>query len=184
MKLPVFAALFALALAAPTAALAQTPAKTPDPQRDATREQLRQVLASAGQLSDVNISFRQSTKQPYNFTGTTTAGLSNADSLEVVVSVGERDTIRIFVYPHYNGSYINTKRARDPDGLKDKLLYLTSQNFLYWGADDTSDVFSGFTFTLESGFPKEAIVLVLRSIHNTDRFVGQLRPFIDGTSAK
>jgi hypothetical protein len=182
MKHPIFVALFAMALVAPT--LAQTPAGAPDPGRDAAREQLRQVLASAGQLPDVNISFQQSSKPPYNFIGTTSAGLSNADSLEVVVSLGEHDTIRVWVYPHYNGGYINTKKARDPSGLKDKLLYFTDRNFLFWGADETYDVFSGYLFTLESGFPKDAIVQVLRSIHNTDIFVGQLRPFIDGTSAK
>lgn len=184
MKFPVFAALFALAIAAPTVGQAQTPAMTADPQRDATREQLRQALASAGQRSDVNIAFRQSVKQPYNFAGTLSVGLSNADALEVVVSVTKQNTIGFRVYPHYNGSYINTKKARDPSGLKDRLLYLTDQNFLYWGADETFDVFSGYTFTLESGFPQEAIVSVLRSIHNTDRFVGELRPFIEGTTAK
>ena len=31
-------------------------------------------------------------------------------------------------------------------------------------------------------FPSDAIVIVLRSIRNTDKFVGQLRPFIDGTT--
>jgi hypothetical protein len=184
MKHPVFAPLFALALLAPTAALPQTPAKTPDPQREATREQVRQLLASAGQLSDVNIAFRQSTKQPYNFSGTASGGLSNADSLEVVVSVGDQNTVRVFVYPRYNGGYINTKRARDPGGLKDRLLCFTSKNFLYWGAGETYDVFSGYAFTLESGFPKESMALVLRSIRNLDRFVGQLRTFIDGTSAR
>jgi hypothetical protein len=65
-----------------------------------------------------------------------------------------------------------------------ELLYLSDQNFLFWGADDTGDVFSGYTVTLESGFPRDALVTVLRSIHNTDKFVGQLRPFIDGTAAK
>jgi hypothetical protein len=184
MKLQVFATLFAIALVAPTAAVGQTPAETPDPQRDVTREQVRDVLASAGRLPDVNISFRQSTKQPYNFVGDITTGLSNADSFEVVVSITRLSVVRFFVYPHYNGSYINTKKARYPSGLKDKLLYFTDQNFLYWGADETNDVFCGFTFTLESEFPKESFVAVLRSIRNTDRFVGQLRPFIDGTAAK
>jgi hypothetical protein len=184
MKHPILLALFAMALVAPTVTFAQTPAGTPNPGREATREQLRQVLVSTGQLPDVNIAFQQSSKQPNNFTGTTSAGLSNADSLEVVVSLGEHDTIRVWVYPHYNGGYINTKKARDPSGLKDKLLYFTDRNFLFWGADESFDVFSGFLFTLESGFPKDAIVQVLRSIRNTDIFVGQLRPFIDGTSAK
>ncbi|HEX3551044.1 MAG TPA: hypothetical protein VHT53_11740 [Candidatus Elarobacter sp.] len=150
--------------------------------RDTTREQLRSVLASAGQRSDVGVTFRQSTKNPYNFVGSMTRGLSNSDSLEIVISVTQKDTIGFRVYPHYNGGYINLAKARNPSALMGKLLYLSDQNFLFWGADDTQDVFAGYTITLESGFPSDAIVVVLRSIHNTDGFVGQLRPYIDGSS--
>ncbi len=180
MKFSFSIALMALALAVPALASADSAVATPDPARDATREQVRAVLDSAGKRSDVDIAFHQSTKNPYNFAGTAT-GLTNADSLEVVVSVTKSDTIGFRVYPHYKGGYINTKKARDPSGLKDKLLYLTDQNFLFWGADDTFDVFCGYTFTLESGFPKESIVVVLRSIRNADKFVGEMRPFIDGS---
>jgi hypothetical protein len=49
--------------------------------------------------------------------------------------------------------------------------------------DSSSDVFAGYTFTLESGFPEEAVTIVLRSIKNSDKFVGDMRPNIDGTSA-
>ena len=45
-----------------------------------------------------------------------------------------------------------------------RLLYYSDQNFLFWGADDTADVFCGYTVTLESGFPSDAIVVILRSI--------------------
>jgi hypothetical protein len=152
------------------------------PQRDATREQLRQVLATAGARSDVNVEFRQSTKNPYNFVGSMT-GFTNSDSCEVIVSVTKSDTIGIRVYPHYHGNYINLGRAKDRDGLMRKLLYYSDQNFLYWGADDTSDVFSGYTFTLESGFPADAIVIVLRSLRNADKYVGEMRPVIDGSVA-
>jgi hypothetical protein len=151
--------------------------------RDATREKVRQVLETGGARSDVNTTFRQSTKNPYNFVGTMTTGLKNAESLEVVVSVTASDTIGFRVYPHYKNGYVNLGRAVDQAGLMRKLLYYSDQNFLYWGADDTADVFSGYTVTLESGFPQDVIVVVLRSIKNTDRFVGELRPFIDGTTA-
>jgi hypothetical protein len=67
------------------------------------------------------------------------------------------------------------------NGLMRKLLWYSDQNFLFWGADDTGDVFSGYTVTLESGFPQDAIVTVLRSIRNTDKYVGEMRPFIDGS---
>ncbi len=111
-----------------------------------------------------------------------TTGLKNCDSLEVVISVTEHDTIGFRVYPHYNGGYINLNKARDANALMRRLLFLSDENFLFWGADDTQDVFSGYTITLESGFPADAVTIVVRSIHNTDGFVGQMRPMIDGSS--
>jgi len=151
--------------------------------RDATREKVRQVLTTAGARSDVNVTFRQSTKNLYNFTGSMTTGMKNAEYLEIVVSVTKSDTIGFRIYPHYKGGYINLGKARDTNGLMRKLLYYSDQNFLFWGADDTADVFCGYTVTLESGFPSDAIVVILRSIKNTDKFVGEMRPFIDGTTA-
>ena len=149
--------------------------------RDATRDKVRQVLTTAGQRSDVNVTFRQSAKNPYNFVGSMT-GLKNVDNLEIVVSVTKSDTIGFRIYPHYKGGYINLGKARDANGLMRKLLYYSDQNFLFWGADDTADVFCGYTVTLESGFPSDAIVVILRSIKNTDKFVGEMRPYIDGTT--
>jgi hypothetical protein len=61
-----------------------------------------------------------------------------------------------------------------------KLLQYNDNNFLFFGADDTNDVFAGYTFTLESGFPNEAITIVLRSLRNQDKYVGEMRPLIDG----
>jgi hypothetical protein len=173
MQRRIAAALFALLLTAGPAGAQQS-------SRDATRAQLGDLLASAGQRSDVNATFRQSTKNPYNYVASMT-GFSNCDSLEVVISVTKSDTIGFRVYPHYSGGYINLGKAKDTNGLMRRLLYLSDQNFLFWGADDTADVFSGYTVTLESGFPSDAIVTVLRSIRNTDKFVGGMRPFIDGS---
>lgn len=169
-------ALFAAALLTGAPASAQS-------DRDATREKLRQILTSAGQRSDVNVTFRQSTKNPYNFVGSMTSGLKNSENLEIVVSVTKSETIGFRIYPHYKGGYINLGKARDTNGLMRKLLYYSDQNFLFWGADDTADVFCGYTVTLESGFPQDAIVVILRSIRNTDKFVGEMKPFIDGTTA-
>lgn len=170
MRLFILAAI-CLFVSAPLTAAAQS-------DRDSTREQLRQVLATGGARDDVNVTFRQSTKNPYNFVGVMQTGLTYSDSLEIVVSVSEQQTIGFRIYPHYKGRYINTLRAKNPSALMHKLLYLTDQNFLFWGEDDTHDVFSGYTFTLESGFPSEAIVIVLRSIRNQDKFVGEVAPFI------
>jgi hypothetical protein len=175
MRLRIAAVLFALIFAAGVPASAQVT-------RDSTRENVRDTLNTAGQRSDINVTFRQSTKNPYNFVGTMT-GLSNVDNLEIVISVTKSDTIGFRIYPHYKGGYINIGKAKDPNALMRKLLYYSDQNFLFWGADDTSDVFCGYTVTLESGYPRDAIVTVLRSIRNTNKFVGEMKPFIDGTPA-
>lgn len=149
--------------------------------RNSVREKLRVLLESAGQRRDINAIFRQSTQQPYNFVGMMTDGFKNVDSLEVLVGATPDETISVIVFPHYNGSYINIDKAKSPFGLLRRLINLNDHNFLYWGADDSGDVFCGYTITLESGFPTEALLMVLRSIRNTDQFIGQLRPLIDGT---
>jgi hypothetical protein len=151
--------------------------------RDQTRELLRASLNRYGSLAEVNINFRQSEKEPYNFVGTMTAGLKNSQALEVVINVSAQNTIHLRVFPHYNGSYVNLDKARDTAGLMRKLLDFSNRNFLFWGADDTFDVFAGYNFTLESGYPEAAISTVLRSIRTLDQYVGELRPLIDGSSA-
>ena len=149
--------------------------------RNRTRERLATLLETAG--PKINVSFTQSQKQPYNYVGMLRTGLVNADSFEVVISVTPKDTIGFRIYPHYDKSYVNVDRAKDRAGLMRLLLRLSDRAFLFWGADETGDVFTGYTFTLESGFPEEAIEIVLRSIANSDKFIGELRPFIDGSSA-
>ncbi len=149
-----------------------------DSSRDATRTQLADLLQTAGARADVAVVFQQSTENSYNFVGTMTTGLVNSDSLEIFISVTKSDTIGFTIYPHYKGRYINIGRAKLATALMRKLLYLSGQNFLFWGTDDTADVFSGYKITLESGFPADAITTVLRSIRYTDKVVGQLKPFI------
>lgn len=152
--------------------------------RAATREQLSQLLARHGSRDDVNIVFRPSRSNEWNFSGTRTTGLTYSDSLEVIAAVGDRQTLSFMVYPRYKGNYIGIERARDSMGLMRHLLELTNETFFYWGVDTDGDVFCGFNFTLESGFPSEAILVVLSSIENMDRYVGELRPFIDGPGRK
>jgi hypothetical protein len=65
-----------------------------------------------------------------------------------------------------------------------QMVRFSDQNFLFWGADSSSDIFAGYNFTLESGFPDAAINIVLRSIANVDTFIGQMRPSIDGSAAQ
>jgi len=149
--------------------------------RNRTRQRLADLLAKAG--PEVKVDFSQSQKQPYNYVGMLRTGLVNADLFEIVISVTPKDTIGFRIYPHYNKSYINVDNVKDRTGLMRLLLRLSDRAFLFWGADETGDIFTGYTFTLESGFPDEAIKIVLRSIVNSDKFVGEMRPFIDGSSA-
>jgi hypothetical protein len=180
VRLKFWSALLPLLLVLATA----FPAVAQDAERDATRAKLATLLARVGQRSDVDTTFTQNTKNPYNFVGSATGGLSNAQSLEIVISVGKSNTIGFRIYPHYNNGYINIGKAKDPNGLMRRMLLFSSDNFLFWGADDSADVYCGYGITLESGFPDDAITTVLRSIRNTDKYVGELRPFFDGSTGK
>ena len=144
-----------------------------------TREMLAQLLEKAG--PDLKVSFSQSQKQPFNYVGSLKTGLVNADSFEIVISVTPNETIGFRIYPHYKNGYINVDKAKNSAGLMKLLLRLSDRAFLFWGADEAGDIFTGYTFTLESGFPEEAIRIVLSSIVNSDKFIGEMRPFIDGT---
>lgn len=146
-----------------------------------TRERLAALLEKAG--PDLHMTFSQSQKQPFNYICSLRTGLVNAESFEVVVSVSPKDTIAFRIYPHYNKGYVNVDRVKDPVAFMRLLLRLSDRAFLYWGADESGDIFTGYTFTLESGFPEDAIKIVLRSIVNSDKFIGELRPSIDGSSA-
>ena len=161
-----------------TLATAQTPQEK-EAARNATRERLGQLLASSGPKKGIEIAFRPSSKNPYNFVGVKRGGLTNAEGFEVVVGVSNDNTIGFRIYPYYKGGYINIDKARNGSGLMHKLLNLSDHNFLFWGADDTGDIFAGYTFTLESGFPDKSIEIVLYSIAPLDPYVGQMRQFID-----
>ncbi len=152
-----------------------------DASRVRTRESLAALLNKAG--PGINVAFRQSTKQPFNYVGVMKQGLVNAESLEIVISVTANDTVGFRIYPHYKSGYINVDKVKNGSGVMRQLLRLSDRAFLFWGADESGDVFTGYTFTLESGFPEEAIRIVLRSIVNCDKFVGEMRPNIDGTTA-
>lgn len=182
-----FAAVAMITLGA-IAVHAQAPAATPLPpdkqaKRDATRESLRKLLNNLPNGLQPSISFRQSEKQPYNFVGVfKSLKLKNAAGFEVVIGVSTDETIGFRIYPYFNGTYVNVDKARNGPALLRQMLNLNDHNFLFWGADDTLDVFAGYTFTLESGFPEESLRTVLWSIEPLDQYVGQMRPNIDGSS--
>jgi hypothetical protein len=166
-------ACLAITLGAPALRAQETDVAT----RNKNREQLASLLARAG--PDTNMVFHQSDKQPYNYVATLTQGLTNADSFEIVLSVTPQNTYGLRAYPHYKGGYINVDKARNNFALMRLLLRLSDRAFLFWGADDTADIFTGYTFTLESGFPEESIRTVLRSIKNSDQFITEMKPMID-----
>lgn len=151
--------------------------------RVASREKLRALLETSGPKKGINISFRQSEKQPFNFVGVLREGLTNSQNMEVVIGITADETIGFRIYPHFNGGYINVNKAKDGVSLMRQLLRLSDKNFLFWGMDDSSDIFAGYTFTLESGFPDRAIEIVLYSIRPLDKYVGEMRPSVDGSSA-
>lgn len=145
--------------------------------RDNTREKLRTVLNDLG--PKINVAFRQSDKQPYNFVGILGTGLTNADSFEIVISVGDQDTIHFRIFPKYKGAYVNVDKAANSAALLRQMVRFSDKNFLYWGADESFDVFAGYNFTLESGFPEASIRVVLNSIKNLDQFIGAMKSSLD-----
>ncbi len=90
-----------------------------------------------------------------------------------------RDSDDPFQFGGVFGDKINMKEVLDPNGLALRLLRFSAHNFLHWGVDDASDVFAAYSFTLESGFPEEAIKEVLRSIPLVDESVGEMVQFIE-----
>ena len=171
--------LIAMLIAVP-AGYGQTASTADDAGRVKTRDQLKALLEKAG--PGINVAFRQSDKQPFNMVGVLKTGLNNADYYEIVIGVTAEQTIGFRIYPHYQGAYINLDKVRNGNALMRQLMVLNDKNFLYWGGDSTGDVFSAYTFTLESGFPDAAINIVLRSIPLLDKYVGQMRPNIDGSA--
>jgi hypothetical protein len=159
----------------PTTTTAPTAQETAS--RDATREKVRALLAEGG--PKINVAFRQSDKNPYNFVGILSTGLTNADSFEVVVSVSDQDTIHFRIYPHYKGAYLNLEKVANSTALMRQMLRYGDKNFLYWGCDETLDIFAGFNFTLESGFPDASIRIVLSSVKKLDKYVGEMKSSID-----
>ncbi len=189
IKLPLAFLLVAIAAAAAygqhgtdSPARPQTPAtQQQTTTRDATREKLRTVLDTAG--TKINVSFRQSDKQPYNFVGVLKTGLKNADAFEIVISVSAEDTIHFRIFPHYGNAYVNVDKVSSTETLLRQMARFSDQNFLFWGADGSGDIFAGYNFTLESGFPEASIRVVLNSVAKLDAFVGKMRPAIDGSAA-
>lgn len=172
-RIPI-AVLFALAIT--FAALPAQGQQNESAARIRTREQLGRLLDKVG--PDLHIKFRQSEKQAFNFVGLLKEGLTHAESFEVVVGVTENQTIGFRIFPRYKRGYINIDNVRYASELMRLMLRLSDSAFLFWGIDPSGDIFTGYTFTLESGFPEESIKIVLRSIVNSDKFIGEMKTMI------
>jgi len=99
-----------------SAAAAQT-AQDNDAARVANREKLRQLLIASGPKKGIEIAFRQSDKQLFNFVAVKRGGFVNVEGFEVVVGVSNDQTIGFRIYPYYKGGYVNVGKARNGIGL-------------------------------------------------------------------
>jgi len=141
MKIPRVVGLFVCLLILTTASTAFS--QDADAARDKTRERLGALHTRVG--PDLSINFKPSSKSPFVFTGMLRDGLKNADSFEIVISVTTKETIGFRIFPHYKGGYINIDKARNTAQLLRKIAQLNDTTFLFWGADDEGDVFTGYT---------------------------------------
>lgn len=145
------------------------------------REQLGQLLGKVG--PSLHITFRPNEKQPFGFVGLLKEGLTHAESFVVSIGVSQNQTIAFRIFPRYKNGYLNIDNVKNGPGLMRLLLRLSDDTFLFWGVDPSGDIFTGYTVTLESGFPEESIKVVLKSIVNSDKFIGEMKPMIDGSGA-
>lgn len=142
-----------------------------------TRDRLDSLLHAYGPT--LKMRFYRSADDPFQIEGSLDKDLRYAGRLELQVNVTPQNTIGLRVYPSWYSDRINIDSARDNYGLARLLLRFSAHDFFCWGVDDASHVFARFTFTLESGFPEEAIKIVLRSIPLLDESVGETVGFIE-----
>lgn len=143
-----------------------------DSVRVVTRQKLEALLDADPLAREMR--FQRSAKEPFNIAGFYSRGLRYASTFEIVWNVTTKQTIGLRIYPHWNGGYINLSKFQPRGRFMESLLRDADTDFFHWAADPSLDVFAGFTFTLESGFPDEAIRVVISSIPLLDGTVGKL----------
>ena len=151
---------------------AQSPA---DSVQVATLEKMKVVIASYEPAREIR--WYRANNQ-FDLDGFYDKGLHWAQRFEIYITVTHQGTIWLRVYPQYYGHHINLDHVHDPNGLMQQMLRFSYHNFFFWGLDDGRDAFAGYQFTLESGFPEEAVKEVIKSIPLIDGSVGDLTPFI------
>lgn len=140
------------------------------------RNRLDSLLHAYG--PSLKMRFYGEADDPFQFGGVLDEDLRYAWRFELQINVTPQNTIGIRAYPLFSDR-INIEEVRDPNGLELQLLRFTAHDFLHWGVDDAYHVFAAYSFTLESGFPEEAIKEVLRSIPLVDESVGEIVQFIE-----
>ncbi len=141
------------------------------------RNRLDSLLHAYGKT--LGMRFFRNRDDPFEIDGFYDKDLRYSSRFELEVNITPQNTIGIRAYPQFYGDRINMDRVRDPNRLALELLHLSAHNFLHWGVDDASDVFAAYSFTLESGFPEDAVKEVLRSIPLVDGSVGEIVQFIE-----
>lgn len=145
--------------------------------RNSTRRALEALLTTYGPARDMR--FRRSSSEPYDLVGFWDKPMQSVSRLDIRVSVTRERTIGFRVYPRWHGARINLRRIRARGEFMRTLLRDADQSFFHWALDPDLNLFAGFTFTLESGFPADAIHVVVRSIPLLDRPLGELVPLIE-----
>lgn len=147
-----------------------------DAVRAETANRLDSLLHAYGPT--LKMRFYRDPDDRFQFDGVLDKDLRYAWRFDLEINITPQNTIGIRAYPMFSDR-INMATVRDPNGLAHRILRFTAHNFLHWGVDDVSDVFAAYTFTLESGFPEEAIKVVLRSIPLVDESVGEIVQFVE-----
>jgi hypothetical protein len=146
------------------------------------RDQLEALLSTYPQARAMH--FHRRRGDPFAIDGYLRDGLTYAPDFKIVVVVTPKRTITFRIFPAYDGySNLNLAHVRNPDGVMQKMLQFSYRSFFFWGVNNPLDVFAEYTVTLESGFPEEAIKVVIRSIPLIDARIGELAADIDEPDA-
>lgn len=149
----------------------------------AARDQLEALLSTYPPARAMH--FRRRPGDPFAIEGYLRKDLTYAADFHIVVVVTPKRTITFRVFPGYGEYYyLKLSNCRDPDGVMQKLLQFSYHTFFFWGVNDALDVFAGYTFTLESDFPEDAIKVVIRSIPLIDGSIGELADYIEAADAQ
>jgi hypothetical protein len=176
MRTVLLAGLWAVLTVSAVRAAAQTNA---DAVRGMNRDKLDSLLNAYGSTLQMQF-YRSADNDPFEIEGILDTGLRYSSRFELQFNVTPQNTIGVRVYPNWYDEHerINIDHVSDGNGLARELLHFSASSFFAWGVDDASNVFARFTFTLESGFPDEAVKVVLRSIPLLDESVGEMGRFL------